>query len=304
VVVFLIFLAFIFIDLILFVIFAEFIMRNGTNEPDPTLPAGQFIEINGHSNYYVRTGTGPTLLLLHGLGASLYSWRFLIDDLSKDFDVVAIDLLGFGQSSKSRKVMLDLDSQTNNIVELMVQLDIMNAILVGSSMGGALGLWVAQATGQNRITKVIAISPTTDSRLAPPAILPNFLAVPIGLALINRWTMVYILKYFVGLKKLVTRDSVQSYLEPFRFKPAAINAFLRATSLIRDNRLPKDLQKVQQPVLLIRGENDKIVPMKFVQELHEILPRSEFLQVPNSGHHPHEDSHSFVSHAVRNFLAK
>src|SRR5690606_35000365 len=63
----------------------------------------------GHKIFYTQEGSGPHLLLIHGIGASHYVWRFITPLLAKHFTVTAIDLLGFGKSDKPITFLYDLD---------------------------------------------------------------------------------------------------------------------------------------------------------------------------------------------------
>ena len=62
----------------------------------------QFVTIHGHRRAYVRAGSGPVVLLLHGLGCDHTTWDPVIESLSRRYTVIAPDLLGHGQSDKPR----------------------------------------------------------------------------------------------------------------------------------------------------------------------------------------------------------
>ncbi|MEZ4873623.1 MAG: alpha/beta fold hydrolase [Bdellovibrionales bacterium] len=80
---------------------------------------------------------------MHGLGASVYIWRFIFKPLAKYFRVTALDLPGFGRSSKPI-ADYGLDAQSDRLLTALDRLDIKTAHFVGSSMGGALSLWLAK----------------------------------------------------------------------------------------------------------------------------------------------------------------
>src|SRR5438128_2395849 len=72
--------------------------KSSVAQPFADVPV-QFVEVNGWKLRYHKSGKGPYLLLLHGLGANLYCWRYVVPLLAKRFTVIAPDLPGFGQSS-------------------------------------------------------------------------------------------------------------------------------------------------------------------------------------------------------------
>src|SRR5262245_10719982 len=89
----------------------------GPAQTRPTSNQSRFCEINGRTIHYIQTGTGPHLVLIHGIAASLYIWRFMIPQLAKHYTVTALDLPGFGFSSKHPDHDYGLDQQVENVAE-------------------------------------------------------------------------------------------------------------------------------------------------------------------------------------------
>jgi alpha-beta hydrolase superfamily lysophospholipase len=90
--------------------------------------------IEGRRVRYVRTGSGPAVVLVHGFGSSLYTWKDVIPLLAVGHDVVALDLPGFGESEQPTD--LSFDDLPGAVLGLMDRLGIERAALVGNSMGG------------------------------------------------------------------------------------------------------------------------------------------------------------------------
>jgi len=80
------------------------------------------------------------LILIHGHAESLYIWRHNIDELSRQFNVYALDLKGFGQSDKPKKGNFSIEAMSNLIMDFMDVLKIEKAILVCHSFGGKIGI--------------------------------------------------------------------------------------------------------------------------------------------------------------------
>ena len=97
--------------------------------------------VDGHRLRYVRSGSGPAVVLVHGFGSSLYTWKDVIPALAASHDVVALDLPGFGESDLPAK--LSFEDLPRAVVGLMDALGIARATLVGNSMGGATAAVVA-----------------------------------------------------------------------------------------------------------------------------------------------------------------
>jgi pimeloyl-ACP methyl ester carboxylesterase len=104
----------------------------------------------------VRRGSGPPMLLLHGIGHRWQMWLPVIDSLARDFDVVAIDLPGFGKSPRFPDGSAGLDTGVDYLLRGLDELGWEKAHLVGNSLGGWLALEVAR---QGRASSVTALAP-------------------------------------------------------------------------------------------------------------------------------------------------
>jgi pimeloyl-ACP methyl ester carboxylesterase len=101
--------------------------------------------VNGMTMHYVRTGSGPPLVLLHGWGSTWYMWRRLIGPLSERFTVIAPDLRGIGDSSKEAGGY-DKLNLAHDVVALTEELDLGPFQLVGHDWGGPVAYLCAAAT--------------------------------------------------------------------------------------------------------------------------------------------------------------
>ena len=104
--------------------------------------------VDGHRLRYVRAGSGPAVVLVHGFASSLYTWKDVIPALAAGHDVVALDLPGFGQSDQPAD--LSFEDFPRAVLGLMDRLGIGKAALVGNSMGGATAAIVAAETAGAR----------------------------------------------------------------------------------------------------------------------------------------------------------
>ncbi|WP_375173309.1 alpha/beta fold hydrolase [Pseudooceanicola sp.] len=107
-------------------------------------PRGAFTSISTGRLHYVDCGSGPAILLVHGLGGNLAHFDCgLIDDLAKDFRVVAIDRPGSGYSERPADAAANIRSQARQVAEVIEKLEIDNPLVVGHSLGGAISLALA-----------------------------------------------------------------------------------------------------------------------------------------------------------------
>ena len=104
----------------------------------------RFTPTPGDSWRFVSQGKGPHLLLLHGLGASSFTWRHNLDFLSQRFTVTAPDLPGHGRSPAPLDGDYRVDTLAQGVVEFMDSRGIDRAALVGNSLGGGLATLIAR----------------------------------------------------------------------------------------------------------------------------------------------------------------
>lgn len=271
---------------------------------DKSHPESKFEEVDGFQVHYQQRGFGPDLLLIHGIGASIYCWRHVWRDLAKNYRVTVIDLPGFGQSSKIPEAEYDLDRQTARLCEFLDKIHVKRTSIMGCSMGAALGLWLA-AVHPERVEKVVAIAPAVNPKLI--WLNPK------------RWSwLMHSLKGFVVTPFLVrqlarrvhsrhqelTEQDFQRIYQPYHRNPAAVITFWKSQSLLRDSRFPNELKKITRPVLILYGEGDRVVPSQYVYNLTDIIPQAKLIKHPTGGHHLMEDEPAFVVGEVKKFLSE
>src|SRR5271156_6808073 len=97
----------------------------------------QYVTIHGYRRAYVKAGSGPALLLIHGIGDSSDTWRPVVEQLAEHHTVVAPDLLGHGRSEKPR-ADYTVAGYANGMRDLLSVLDVERATVVGHSLGGGV----------------------------------------------------------------------------------------------------------------------------------------------------------------------
>jgi pimeloyl-ACP methyl ester carboxylesterase len=108
-------------------------------------PCGQFMEIDGQRLHYLDTkGAGPAVVMIHGLGGNLRNYTYaLVDKLSGEFRVIAVDRPGSGYSVRQDDAPARLSAQADTLAKFMRALGLKQPLLVGHSLGGALSLAIA-----------------------------------------------------------------------------------------------------------------------------------------------------------------
>ena len=268
------------------------------------LPDARFVDLgDGGRIHYVQAGKGADLVLLHGIGASVYVWRLLFPLLQGRYRVTAFDLPGFGLSSKDRSRNLGLDSQSSAISEACSKIGIKKATLVGSSMGGAIALWMAKLEPA-RFERVVALAPATDSSAVPAAIRYFAVATPLLRRAMNHRTMKVFVKRVVARQDLVTDEVVAEYLKPFQHdEGSGVRAFWSATTVLSDRRLPRDLAALEVPTLIVYGSRDLLVTRRSIDRLVKVIPGAKLIVNEEAGHHIMEDDPAWTAKTIETFVA-
>jgi pimeloyl-ACP methyl ester carboxylesterase len=152
-------------------------------------PAGQFAQLGSTRLHYVDQGSGPAIMLIHGLAGNLHNFTYgVAKPLSEHFRVIAVDRPGCGYSQRDAGADASLQAQADTLVSLLAHLNIDSAVLVGHSLGGAISLAAAQRH-PDKVKALALIAPLTHKPDEPA---PVFKALDIESALVRKmvgWTL-------------------------------------------------------------------------------------------------------------------
>jgi pimeloyl-ACP methyl ester carboxylesterase len=227
--------------------------------------------------YYQVAGSGPPVVLLHGMAGSVRWWVRNIQPLAAYFRVYAVDMLGFGRGRGQR---FDLYQSSRVILEWMDALHIDQFDLVAHSMGGFVAADLASHVPQ-RINRLVLVDPA---------------AVPIGRSLVrNAVSLLEALRYM-----------------PLDFLPVLVTDSLRAGPVtlalaIRDilrADIQDDLSKIEADTLIIWGQYDTLLPLEMGERLRQALPLAEYVVIEGAGHNPMWDRPKEFNQVVLDFLLR
>ncbi|GAA0841355.1 MAG: alpha/beta hydrolase [Cupriavidus sp.] len=153
-------------------------------------PTGRFVDVPGARLHVVERGNGPAVLLVHGLSGQLANFDYgMIEPLSRDFRVIAVDRPGAGYSTRQPGAAADLRAQADTLAALIDQLGLHKPLVVGHSLGGAISLALA-TYHPDRVGGLALIAPLTHP---PEAVSPVFRAMAVQSAFVRKliaWTLV------------------------------------------------------------------------------------------------------------------
>lgn len=269
------------------------------------LPPERLIDLGGQRVYFEDRGEGEAVLLVHGFGASAYSWREVIAELEDDFRVVAVDLYGFGFTERP----LELEAYTRYaqgelLVALMDSLGIDRFHLVGHSYGGAVGAALAVRSPERleTLTLLNAAGPIyTQSRRSPLASITPLTYTFVRAKSLRRANVAHALKRSMANDELVTDDLVAEYQRRLAIEGAA-RAFRGLTVPMRDPQATVELAQVTVPTLALWGAEDTLIPVDFAREEASAIASSRFVLIEGAGHVPMEERPVEVARVLRTFF--
>jgi pimeloyl-ACP methyl ester carboxylesterase len=265
----------------------------------------QWIEAGGYRVAYVRAGSGPTIVLLHGGGTWSYSWRHNVDALARSHDVIALDFIGHGFTRRISPdaASYDFDQTSSFLLAALDSLNVQQADFVGNSWGGGWALAFAQ-DHPDRVRRLVLIGSS-------------------GVPQRDRWEWELLRWPVIGdiVGGLVRRSDVADGLRAAVADPASITdsdvsavyapltvgevqagqvGFMRQLDF---RRTASRLHEIKQPALVLWGELDRYVTLNSQEQICHALPSAALQVIAEAGHVAHEDRPDLINRLIINFFA-
>ena len=269
-------------------------------------PPSVFVEADGVRLHVRDTGPpdAPAIILLHGFGASLHTWEAWAEALSARYRVIRFDLPGFGLTGADPTGDYTDARAEVVLAALMDQLRVQRAVLVGNSMGGRIA-WSFAASHPTRVSRLVLISP--DGFASPGVAYGQAIGEPMTARLLPYVLPTPLLRASLapayGDPQRLTEDVVIRYRDMI-LAPGVRDAVLaRMQQVVLEDPVPV-LHTLRLPVLLLWGEQDRMIPVANAADYLAALPDARLVVLPGLGHVPQEEAPAESLQPVAAFLAR
>jgi pimeloyl-ACP methyl ester carboxylesterase len=271
------------------------------------------VELHGHPVIYRTAGSGPPVVLIHGMVNSSHHWREVALRLADRYTVIAPDLIGHGDSATPRGDY-SLGAHAAVIRDLLTAIGVGSATIAGHSLGGGVAMQFFWQFPQ-RVERLVLVSSGglghEVSPLLRSAALPGasaalrLVAGRRSLAALGRVAAaldargsaggVYVRAIVRALRPLERAGSREAFLQTLR---SVID--LQGQHVSATDRLYL-LGPV--PTLIVWGERDNTIPLQHGRSAHEAIPHSRFETLPRAAHFPHLEDPEGLADLIRDFVA-
>jgi pimeloyl-ACP methyl ester carboxylesterase len=270
------------------------------------------IDIHYMSNNTNATDDTPTFVLLHGSNFNSYTWTEVFDFFSQQGQVIAYDQIPYGLSEKlvagdwSDRNPYSSAAAVDQLFLLLDELNIGNVVLVGNSYGATLAVQAAQAHPE-RVDALILVDAAVYVEEEMPAWLfdlPQMRRLGPLFARQLGQSEAFIRQTYLNPEQIsderMALTMIQTQVQDWDM---AYWEYLRVWGLDTPDYITR-IPEIQQPVLVVSGDSDAIVPVSDSQTLHSELPNSELVILPSCGHVPQEECPDIFEKAVGEWLSQ
>ena len=265
-------------------------------------PASKQVEVFGQKIHYLEAGSGPTVVLLHGLGGDGANWAFTLPALAKSFHVFVPDQIGFGQSDKPL-----IDYRVGTLVDFLEaffqKTGITKAVLVGNSLGGwtALDFTLAHPDQVERLVLVDSAGYSLGRLGTPPPSREVLTALNPSTVAAARTLIATIF----ANKSMATDANAERFLTDHLRKGDGytIDRFIDSVMLGQDV-VDGKLGGIHAPTLVIWGREDGLIPLANGTLMAKEIPGAESVILDHCGHVPQMECAAPFIAALTKFLGE
>jgi len=265
----------------------------------PAADGGEGEEIRIH---YLEAGVGEPLLLIHGIGQSLYTWRRVFSELSENYRVIALDLPGHGYSGRPEDFAYSMDEMADLLRGFLDAIDVRSAHMIGFSTGSMYMLRFLTLYPEC-VANCIAISPGGITKQMPSLIrsLNNPLSAVFSRNLFSAGDVKKLLLDCVSDDAVVTERVVQQYYQPVS-DGLSREALMYAVQNFDISYVTEGLAETDHEVLLLWGKEDRWHTPNNSVFFQGVLQNGRYFLIRNAGHLVQEDTPGKLLQVILSYI--
>jgi len=271
---------------------------------------GEFLDLSGARLYYYAAGTrgvGVPVVFLHGFPTSSHLWSDVVPLMPAGHRLVVVDLLGYGRSDRPIGRAVDVRAHAERVVELLDELRIRRACIVGHGIGGGIAQSIAVRHPQ-RVSHLCLIDsvafdrwPTFRARLARASLTVTQFLPPAALLSIVRANLEH---GYADPQR--ASHSIEQYVRPFLTTEGrdALVAHIRALTSRETRKLGRQLRKITAPTAILWGERDRVLPLSVGRDLQTSIAGSTLEVLSDRRHFTPEEAPRQIADGIAKLLTR
>ncbi|MEP7040350.1 MAG: alpha/beta hydrolase [Chloroflexota bacterium] len=272
---------------------------------DPPLPhlswgTSRYLDLRGERVHVVeRGGRGPRLLLLHGYASNAQAWRAVVDRLDGQFRMAAVDLVGFGWSTRYPTGPLTGDEYAERLAGVLDALDWPSAHVAGQSWGGGLAQRLAVAH-PHRVERMVLVATVDASRTLWLG--AAGLRLGIRFPWLARIAVRRAQRVAARAAGVRAGELARGYVDPLRLP--GTGAFLDRFVAEHATSSHLDLGRIAAPTLVIGPIEDRVVPPEITRSVAARIPGARYVALPGAGHSVAAEEPALIAGLIADFLGE
>lgn len=241
------------------------------------------VKVNDIEINYEVEGEGEPLVLIHGLSGSTTHWFFQIPEFSKHYKVIAYDVRGHGQTDKPKQEY-SIKLFADDLKGLLDKLGVDKTHLIGISMGG----YIAQQFAldyPDKVKSLVLADTASEIGEVNELILKNWIlcAKKLGMEAVFNSLLTWVL---TDEEMRENKELIGTFREQFLIDNDQVHAYVAACNACGRFNLTSQLRKIKAPTLVLVGDSDILLPLKYSKIIHQNVLNSELKTIEDAGHVP------------------
>lgn len=264
-----------------------------------------YANVAGRAMAYHRSGKGEPLLLVHGITTYSFLWRNVVPHLEKEYDVIAVDLMGCGDSDMSLDVSYAIQSHADIIHEFLREIGVEKVHFVGHDLGGGIAQIFAVRHPEMLYDLTLINTVAYDFwPVQPITALRTPIVRQLLMATFDLGTFKLVVRRGLYHKERVTQELMDLFMMPMSTVEGR-QAFMHFAKCLDNHNLTDiadQLPGLPMPVLIVRGDADPYLGAMISDKLHQEIPGSTLVHVPTAGHFIQEDEPEELARIILEFV--